>query len=546
MIKPEGAHRLRWRLAGACGVPAVMAVAFAVAVQAGLAQSAWVCAGYALAALLVAALAGGYVRALIVGTLGAEPAELLRQTRAIAHGDLTVHAATGAAPRGVLGAVHALTGRVTESMAEVHVAHDDLRRIAQEILDASQALSRGAIEQTRSVVETSTTLQAFEATIRDTAQNTQQTATLAADAAARAEQGGASVDDTLAHMRTIAERISVISDIAEQTHMLALNAAIEAGRAGEQGRGFGVVAAEVRKLAERSQVAAREIGGLAAGSLERAQAAGERIAAIVPAVQRTSDLLGEINAANGEQASGIGRITSVIHDISGATQRSAAASEELTVAAESIRSYTDALGRALGRFRIAADAIAAQQRQRDERGVLDKLDGASPLTAASAAAIDGANRVRQRMLGLIESGQTSMDALFDEQYRKLGVVAGSMRFEAQHTQLFAEHMQPLYDEVLARSPDFRFALATDRNGYAATHNSKFDQPLTGNDAQDISRSRVKRIFGDPAGLGAARNTKPLLCQVYARDTGEIVHEVDAPIYLGQRLWGNFRIGFEHV
>ncbi len=545
MDKPQGAYRLRRRLAGAFGAQAAVAAAFAVVAHFGFAQSVWVCVGYALAATVVAALAGRYVWDAIVGTLGADPAELLRLTRAVAAGDLTVHAAPSAS-RGVLGAVHTLADRVTEALAEVHIAHGDLLRIAHEILDASQSLSRGALEQTRAVVETSTTLREFEATIHDTAQNTQQTAALAAEAAARAEQGGASVRDTLARMRTIVERISVVSDIAEQTHMLALNAAIESGRAGTQGRGFGVVAAEVRKLAERTQVAAREIDGLAAGSLEQAQAAGERIAAIIPSVQRTSDLLGEVNAANGEQASGIGRITAVIHDISDASQRSAAASEELTVAAESIRAYTDDLGQALGRFRLAADAIARQQRLRDGRNALDRPGGTSPLTAASAAAVDGANKVRQRMLELIKSGRTSEAALFDDHYRELGVVAGSMRFDAQHTQLFAEHMQPLYDEILARSADFRFALATDRNGYAATHNSKFDQSLTGNDAKDVARSRVKRIFGDPAGLSAARNTKPLLCQVYARDTGEIVHEVDAPIYLGKRLWGNFRVGFEHA
>jgi methyl-accepting chemotaxis protein len=61
------------------------------------------------------------------------------------------------------------------------------------------------------------------------------------------------VTQTVAAMKQIAKKISIVDDIAYQTNLLALNAAIEAARAGEHGKGFAVVAAEVRKLAERSQ-----------------------------------------------------------------------------------------------------------------------------------------------------------------------------------------------------------------------------------------------------------------------------------------------------
>ncbi len=547
MPKIVATRDVRLLFAAAFGLLAALNIAYAgaVALHLGPLDRPMVGAVYALASAAIAVLLGiGSWRALR-RVLGAEPAELLRLTREAADGDLTLRLVGAASnPHSVFGALRALVEKVNQALAEVQMAAEALHRIAPEIRSASQSLARDAVTQTRSVVETSTTMQQFEATIRDTAGNARQTAALAADAAARAERGAAAVNDTVANMQRIAERISVINDIAEQSNLLALNAAIEAGRAGAHGRGFAVVASEVRQLAERTQLAASEIVALAASSLKQAQEAGASIEAIVPTVRQTSELVGAINAANSEQAGGIGHITTVIDDISGGTQRSAAASEQLTVAAESIRTHVAELGRALGHFTLASEAVAAQRQRCAKDGAAAQLEGDSPLVVAGAAAIDGAALVQAKMRALLDQGALGEDALFDTRYRELGVVAGSMRYEALHTQLFAIHMQPLYDQILGRSPFFRFTLATDRNGYAATHNAKFDQPLTGDAAKDVARNRVKRIFNDSAGLAAARNTKPLLCQVYARDTGEIVHEVDAPIFIGSRHWGNFRIGFE--
>jgi methyl-accepting chemotaxis protein len=37
--------------------------------------------------------------------------------------------------------------------------------------------------------------------------------------------------------------------------------------------------------------------------------------------------------------------------------------------------------------------------------------------------------------------------------------------------------------------------------------------------------------------------QPFLIQTYRRDTGEVVHDISAPIQVCGRHWGGFRIGY---
>ncbi|MFO1288231.1 MAG: methyl-accepting chemotaxis protein, partial [Rubrivivax sp.] len=250
------------------------------------------------------------------------------------------------------------------TIAQVRTAADQLSSASAQVSQTSQSLSHSASQQAASVEETTASLQEISASVKQNADSANVTDGIATQAASEAQQGGEAVTRTAAAMKDIAKKISIIDDIAYQTNLLALNAAIEAARAGEHGKGFAVVAAEVRKLAERSQVAAREIGELAGGSVDLADKAGTVLAAMVPSIRKTSELVQEISSASTQQSEGVGQITAAMNHLSTATQQTASASEELSATAEELSAQGRELQNLMDFFRVAEEPAAPRTARR--------------------------------------------------------------------------------------------------------------------------------------------------------------------------------------
>jgi methyl-accepting chemotaxis protein len=120
------------------------------------------------------------------------------------------------------------------------------------------------------------------------------------------------------------------------------------------------------------------------------------------------------------------------------------------------------------------------------------------------------------------------------------------KFTTDYDKLSDRDILPIEEGALARSAALVFVVLVDRFGYLPTHNQRYSQPLTGNNAVDLVNNRTKRIFNDRVGLQAARSQAPFLFQRYQRDTGESMVDLSVPVYVKGQHWGALRLGYRQA
>jgi methyl-accepting chemotaxis protein len=261
---------------------------------------------------------------------------------------LTVADETGILTR----AMKEMTEQLKDTISFSLEASENVSSGSIQLSSASQGISQGSSEQAASVEEISASIEEMTASINQNADNANQTEKIAMKSSSDAKEGGEAVQKTVAAMKLIAEKISIIQEIARQTNLLSLNASIEAARAGEHGKGFAVVASAVQKLAERSQDAAEEISKLSRSSVDVAEKAGEMLDKLVPDIQKTAELVAEINAASAEQNKGIQQVNSAVQQFNQVVQSNASASEELASTSEELSSQAEELKNRLAFFTV--------------------------------------------------------------------------------------------------------------------------------------------------------------------------------------------------
>ncbi|CAG4896877.1 methyl-accepting chemotaxis protein [Paraburkholderia saeva] len=328
--------------------------------------------------------------------------EAIEHFDAIATGDLRRPVVVRS--RDEMGQLLEGVGRMQRSLIEtvrsVRSGSESIATATRQIAAGNIDLSSRTEEQASALQETASSMEELTGTVKQNADNARQASALAANASEIANKGSAVVGQVVGTMgdinqssAKIADIISIIEGIAFQTNILALNAAVEAARAGEEGRGFAVVAGEVRSLAQRSSAAAKEIKELIDTSVERVQSgsalvdeAGRTMTEIIGAVQRVTDIMGEIAAASEEQSSGIDQVARAVTQMDEVTQQNAALVEEAAAAAQSLEDQAGKLRTAVSVFHLddgPADPTTAPARRPARRPVA----ATTPTPARKAAPV---------------------------------------------------------------------------------------------------------------------------------------------------------------
>ncbi|MCI8308533.1 MAG: HAMP domain-containing protein [Lachnospiraceae bacterium] len=243
-------------------------------------------------------------------------------------------------------------------VGQMNAASRDVAAGAAQISDGAVNLSQGSTEQAAEVDALAENIGIVSDSAQKIAQGAQKASGISKEVREALLDSNTKMKNTTDVIRKISEKsnainkiVKTIDDISFQTNLLALNAAVEASRAGDAGKGFAVVAEEVRTLAGRSANAAKEtteLLGETIASMEEGVSVADDTAGSMFEVSELAEQMYSLidgiadytkqQAVTAEEISrGIEQIAVVVQNNVSSAESSAAASEELSGQADTLR-----------------------------------------------------------------------------------------------------------------------------------------------------------------------------------------------------------------
>ena len=270
---------------------------------------------------------------------------------------------------GILNSFMAFQASMAGTIKGIQNVSNEVSGAAEQVASSSNDLADGATNQAAVVEELTATVTGVSEQVEKNSQSAKEISVKVDELGNAISESNGKMHEMVDSMHEISEAskeidkiITTINEIASQTNLLALNASIEAARAGEAGKGFAVVANQVNVLADQSAQAAKESATLIETSVKAVEKgmviAGQTAAQLEEVAENSKLITTEVtNSAETleTQTTEIKQINEGIEQINDVVQTNSATSEECAAASQEMSSEAESLREMIRKFKVAED-----------------------------------------------------------------------------------------------------------------------------------------------------------------------------------------------
>ena len=270
---------------------------------------------------------------------------------------------------GILNSFMQFEKSIGETIKGIQNVSNEVSSAADQVASSSNDLADGATNQAAVVEELTATVAGVSEQVENNSKSAKEISGRVDELGNAISESNGKMHEMVDSMHEISEAskeidkiITTINEIASQTNLLALNASIEAARAGEAGKGFAVVANQVNVLADQSAQAAKESATLIETSVKAVEKgmviAGQTAAQLEEVAENSKLITTEVtNIAETleTQTTEIKQINEGIEQINDVVQTNSATSEECAAASQEMSSEAESLREMIRKFKVAED-----------------------------------------------------------------------------------------------------------------------------------------------------------------------------------------------